>query len=271
MITLEYSKLNNYFIQQAWELLFESIRQPLNIRIIDRDNNCCFSQFDLFDSEEKDRRINMEYDEIVEWLINFYDNNEPENNTIEFLYHKIIFEYCTRDRDEIDINNNTCAISFMNEIKNQHQSNWKDKIKVIQNNQNYKFSAKIENETISSAHLGFLYVLLANTNKITFSNCILTLNTGNNFTLLKPMLLSDTNDLILDKWEYREFYLDRESENNNVNFVSVKPVESDLSKNLFKFLTQTKQIDSLKSIRIVDNTCKKWLLSFCLKQLKYLK
>ena len=212
----------------------------------------------------------MEYDEIVEWLINFYDNNEPENNTIDFLYHKIIFEYCTRDRDESDINNNACAISFMNEIKEQNKSNRKDKTKVIQNNQNYKFNVKIEKETISSAHLGFLFVLLANANKITFSNCILTLNTGNNFTSLKPMLLSDTNDLILDKWEYREFYLDLESENNNVNFVSVKPVESDLSKNLFKFLTQTKQIDSLKSIRIVDNTCKKWLLSFCLKQPKYL-
>ena len=61
MATLEYSKLNKKAIQLVCDVLNEWMNQPLNIRFIGINNNWCFSQFDLWDSEEKNEHIDTAY------------------------------------------------------------------------------------------------------------------------------------------------------------------------------------------------------------------
>ena len=199
MATLEYSRLSNNAIQQACDVLSKLIRQPLNIRIIDTESNCCFSQFDLLDSEEKKKKMEVAYEDIIETLIKFYDNNEPNSNTVEFFFNKFTIESYSSSQNDYNGVNNSCVRSFINEIKDQHELNFDDKIEIFQNNTNNEFIAKIENEIISSVHLGLLFALLTRATKIVLSNCILTFNMKNNFKSLKLSLFSKTKYLLLDK------------------------------------------------------------------------
>ena len=262
MVTLEYNRLSNNAIQRACDVLKRWSIPPLNIRIINTDSSCCFSQFDLLHPEEKRKVLQAAYDDFIDTLIEFYDNNEPNSNTVEFFFNKFTLESFSSSQNEYNGVQSSSVRSFINEIKDQNEVNFNEKIEISQNNTNHEFIAKIENEIISSVHLGVLFALLTRVAKIVLSNCILTFNMNNNFELLKSSLFSKTKYLILNNWTYREFCYDWESENNIINFKVFKPKKEECSKNLNNFLIQTNQIDTLNSIDIVDQTRKQYLWLF---------